>query len=384
MILGASCRAAAFSALRAGLRPHCADYFADRDLALICPVVQIEPLNARREFLAVAESLPQSPWFYTGGFENHPGLVERIGRRHRLWGANAETLGIVRDPTRVAELLRERGIPVPEVRLDPRGLPRDGSWLVKPLRSGGGRDIQPLADDHDRKSTLSSFAPRKNARWYFQERIVGPSFSALYIGDSDGSRLVGVTQQLLGLAGNPFAYRGSIGPWPLDDSRALKLRGLGDALVAASGLVGLFGVDYVLRDGEPWPVEVNPRYTASVEVHELATGRWLLGEHGLACEGGGIPAPAPTPAITSRQCAVAKLVIHAPSEWTAAEIALGHTSWTNPFAPTAIADVPWPGTRFATGDPVMTLIARGESVAECQSRLADQEREWMERLRFAS
>jgi len=35
LILGASCRAAAFSALRAGFRPRCADYFADRDLAAV-------------------------------------------------------------------------------------------------------------------------------------------------------------------------------------------------------------------------------------------------------------------------------------------------------------------------------------------------------------
>jgi predicted ATP-grasp superfamily ATP-dependent carboligase len=384
LILGASCRAAAFSALRAGLRPHCADYFADRDLAAVCPVVRIDPLKARREFLAVAESLPPSPWFYTGGFENHPRLVERIARRHRLWGASAESLRIVRDPARVAEVMRERGIPVPGVRHDPQGLPRDGSWLVKPLRSGGGRDILPLTEDYDGSLTLSPFAPRKNARFYFQQRIIGPSFSALYMGKRQGTRLVGVTQQLLGLAGNPFAYRGSIGPWPIDDSLAVKLRGLGDALVSASGLVGLFGVDYVLRDGEPWPVEVNPRYTASVEVHELATGETLVGEHCRACEGEGVLAPAPTPPVTSLQCAVAKLVIHAPSEWTAPEIALGDGSWTSPSVLTAIADVPWPGTRFDAGDPVMTLIARGESVTECQSRLTGQEREWIECLGFVA
>ena len=73
LIFGASCRAAAFSALRSGLRPRCADYFADRDLAEVCPVVRIDPQSARREFLAFADSLPASPWFYAGGFENHPG-----------------------------------------------------------------------------------------------------------------------------------------------------------------------------------------------------------------------------------------------------------------------------------------------------------------------
>ena len=79
---------------------------------------------------------------------------------------------------------------------------------------------------------------------------------------------------------------------------------------------------------------------------------------------------------------VAKLIMHAPREWIAPEIAAERRFVTDPFAMRSIADVPWPGTRFAPGDPVMTLLAWGENVAECQSRLTDLEREWMERLEF--
>ena len=146
---------------------------------------------------------------------------------------------------------------------------------MKPLRSGGGRDIRPLAPgDYEGLNGC-----------YFQQRIDGPSFSALYIGHAAGARLVGVTHQLLGVVGSPFAYRGSIGPWPIDDSLAAKLRRLGGVVAAAAGLLGWFGIDYVLCDDEPWPVEVNPRYTASIEVHELATGQGLLNEHRVACGG---------------------------------------------------------------------------------------------------
>ena len=42
LILGASTRAAAFSALRAGLAPRCVDFFADRDLAAVCPVERVD------------------------------------------------------------------------------------------------------------------------------------------------------------------------------------------------------------------------------------------------------------------------------------------------------------------------------------------------------
>ena len=249
LIFGASCRAAAFSALRCGIRPRCADYFADRDLAAVCSVERIDPPHAGHQFIALAESLPPSPWFYAGGFENHPEWVAQISRRHRLWGVDAEALRAVRDPVRVAELLHRRGKPAPAVRSNRDGLPRDGTWLVKPLRSAGGRGIEPLTTENDRDWPSC----------YFQERISGPSFSALFIGEHSGARLIGVTRQLIGIAGSPFAYRGNIGPVSIAEDLAAKLRGLGDALSSAFALAGWFGVDYILRDSNPWPVEINPR-----------------------------------------------------------------------------------------------------------------------------
>ncbi len=88
-----------------------------------------------------------------------------------------------------------------------------------------------------------------------------------------GATLAGITRQWVGRPGSEFAYVGSVGPWPVSGSESRRIQALGDTLARAFGLVGLFGVDFVLRDGMPWPVEVNPRYTASVEVLELALGR---------------------------------------------------------------------------------------------------------------
>src|SRR5207249_9264748 len=80
-----------------------------------------------------------------------------------------------------------------------------------------------------------------------------------------------VTRQLVGepwLHAAPFHYCGSIGPLPLSESLWRKFWRIGTVLAKAFRLRGLFGVDCVLRDGIPWPVEVNPRYPASVEVLE--------------------------------------------------------------------------------------------------------------------
>ena len=53
------------------------------------------------------------------------------------------------------------------------------------------------------------------------------------------------------------------------------------------------------------------------------------------------------------------------------------------FGVRSIADIPWPGTCFNAGEPVMTLMAAGADLAECRSRLIRLERMWTERLGIA-
>jgi uncharacterized protein len=370
LILGAVTRAAAYSAVRCGLRPRCADYFADRDLAAICPVVRIDPDKDGDQFVAFADSCPPSPWFYTGGFENRPEWVDRIARRHRLWGMDAATLRAVRDPLRVAEALRQAGMPSPEVRFDCEGLTRDGSWLVKPRKSAGGRGIDPLTAE-DQGCSESH---------YVQRRIDGPSFSALFVGDRSRARLIGITRQVIGIAGAPFLYRGSIGPLPIDGHLGSQLKSLGDRLVSVFGLVGWFGMDYILHDGVPWPVEINPRYTASLEIHELTSGRSLLAMHRQACEGHAIPDKLPAGADPHRRGMIAKLILYADRRLIAPEIVADDNEPDGPFAVRSIADIPCPETCIERGDPVMTILAAGEDLTSCQENLGRLEQKWRRRL----
>jgi uncharacterized protein len=306
--------------------------------------------------------------------ENHPELVERISRRHRLWGIGADELRKIRDPCAVAEALGAAGFPVPEVRDDPGGLPRDGSWLVKPRASGGGIGIAPLVGQEIAD-------PRAN---YYQRRIEGPSFSALFIGGRDRARLVGVARQWVGdVPGRPFAYRGGIAPWNPGPAPAARLAELGDWLASAFGLVGWFGVDYVLHDGLPWPVEVNPRYTASVELHELATGQSLLPEHRTACEGLGGPTGEPPARPKRRSRTAAKWIVYAPHRLIVPEIETDIPAADGPDAFAAVVDIPAPGGSIESGEPVMTLLARDSDAGACRARLTRLRRSWSMRLGFS-
>ena len=140
LIVGASVRTAAFSALRAGIRPVCADLFGDQDLRACCPAERLAPGTYPRGFLDLP-ALDGYPgyWMYTGGLENHPEVVWGISQRRPLCGNPAEVLEQVRNPFRIASCLKNAGIPCPEVRMAGPG--STGKWLCKPLAGAGGRGI---------------------------------------------------------------------------------------------------------------------------------------------------------------------------------------------------------------------------------------------------
>jgi predicted ATP-grasp superfamily ATP-dependent carboligase len=371
LILGASARAAAYSALRAGLRPVCADLFADRDLTAVCPASLVPRARYPGGFARIAAQAPACPWLYTGALENHPDLIDRIARGRVLWGNGGAGLRAVRDPIAVAAALRRAGLTAPDVRSDPEGLPRDGSWLVKPLASAGGQGIHPLG--------RTTGPPKRPS--YYQERVAGPSLSAVFVGRRDGAALAGVTRQWVGRPGAPFAYVGSVGPWTVPAEVEARVEAVGRVLASSFGLVGLFGIDFIRRGGYPWPVEVNPRYAASVEVLELALGRSLLAEHRRACD----PEVEVrvNPAVAGREGrppVVGKLIVFAVEPCRFPDRCEWHPHSDDPFAIPRLGDVPQPGTRFEAGEPVLTLFAAGANAGECRDHLARETARWHWRL----
>src|SRR5262249_54766323 len=126
---------------------------------------------------------------------------------------------------------------------------------------------------------LDVAASPSSAPVFYQEFIDGLSLAAIFCAHGARARLLGITRQLHGKPSAPFAYVGSIGPWPVSSGVRARVAEVGEVLAASFCLAGLFGVDLILRGEVPWPVEVNPRYTASVEVLELALRRSFLSEH---------------------------------------------------------------------------------------------------------
>jgi uncharacterized protein len=357
ILLGASTRAAAMSARRAGWSPWCADLFADADLQGIASVRLVTMAGYPRGLLDALAEAPQAPVIYTGALENRPDLVARIDRP--LWGNSPNVLRAVRAPERWTQCLQARGLPCPGNAEEPK---TTGRWLLKPRKSAGGFGIQVYAGQ--------PFNPRTH---FLQEPIDGQPSSAIFLGHNDDAILLGVTHQLVGvpwLNTRGFHYAGNIGPLPLDPTTRSRWQDVGQALTEAFSLRGLFGVDAILRDGVPWPVEINPRYTASVELLERCYQEPLLTLHRAVFEQMPLPLfrmPTP-PTICGKAILYARQSFSFPADgpWLAA-LADGVVLDTAEHA-----DIPHAGAIIERGRPVLTLFAAAPTVAECERKLQEK------------
>ena len=380
-IAGASARAAAQSAVRAGYSVTAADLFGDRDLVAIAEthVVDRYPDALR----AIADRVPPMDWMYTGGLENYPELVDAISSRHRLLGNSGAVLQPARDPWEWESILRQAGLPFPGPR---RQLPSAsaGRWLLKPLASSGGGRIRELRNEVsviDRARELAEFScsevhastrsglPPVPEGWYCQPWIRGRSLSAAYVAADGRATLLCVTRQLVGskwAGSRGFEYVGSVGPLRLPPQLQPIYEAIGSLFAERWGLQGLFGVDTILAGKEIWTIEVNPRYPASIEVWERATGASAVAWHRAACSGRSVDVKA----LPQASRLVGKAIVNAPRDVTidaATDARLMHLA--QPGLTPGLADLPHIGQTIATGAPVLTVFAEGEDYEATYRRL---------------
>lgn len=333
-------RAAAYSALRGGWSPFGIDLFCDTDLRAVAPCLRIT--DYPHQIGALMRHAPPGPWAFTGGLENEPDLIREWSLQRPLFGATPDAVATVRDPFWLS-----RHLPTPPTLKT--AVRYSEGWLLKAMRGSGGRGVrvwrgEPVPPDH-----------------YLQQFVPGPSMAGVFV---DG-RLFGVTRQLVGdplFHARRFGYCGSIGPLPLTQSQRDWWNAVGLILAKKAGLNGVFGVDAIDGPDGLTAVEVNPRYTASVEVLELATGRAAF---------------SPEQVVGLRQVPeyIGKAVWYAP---TAFQFPFDLRTTPAPWSVPEFGDVPALGETMIAGHPVITLYASGPTESDCRAALEDRAR------RFAS
>ncbi len=144
---------------------------------------------------------------------------------------------------------------------------------------------------------------------------------------------------------------------------------MGDLLAGEFDLVGLVGVDLIMTPDGLNVLEVNPRYTASVEVLEWATGMQSLRHHVEACREGRLPSPAEWAGNVSRRVC-GKAILYAQRRVVVRDdlTQFGLTQRLADGWPT-VADVPSGGAVIEPGRPALTVLAAGPALGAVEAAL---------------
>jgi hypothetical protein len=284
---------------------------------------------------------------YLGMFSGHQAAFE-----HKPWVESAVgELGIARvEWTYVSD--------------DDRGevtrMLRDGPVVLRRSRTNGGVGLVRVDDDSDlytqwpdEDEAFVSAAP-------FLRDAVPVNVGAVVW--HDGVTVHPASVQLIGIPGctsRPFGYCGN------DFGAA---RDLGEPAIAtiesavqriggwlrARGYVGAYGVDFLVKDGVPRFIEVNPRFQGSTHLScqiSIEMGEsCILTEHIAACLGMDAPVAPPLRELVSAVGARAHVVVHHDAPWSASLDAVPLVQAANECGRLRRADVlTHPGLRAEPG-----------------------------------
>lgn len=366
LLAGLSTRAAAASAARAGFDVIAIDAFGDRDQHPAVRALSIaRDLGGRPTATSMARAAREvgcDAVAYLSPFENHPGAVATLASGRALLGNPPDVLRRVRDPLLLAEAFGRHGLAAPQVRVSrsnhshvvdsPNG---PTEWLVKPLRSGGGQNVRFWRPVKGRPAS-----PPEGA--YLQEFIDGTPGSVVFMSGAGRAVPIAITRQLIGDAAfgaSGFRYCGSL----LASAGPVGAERLAAAVTEEFGLVGLNTVDFIARDGVPYPTEVNPRWSGSMEVVEQVVEVPLFQLHTKLCMSGEPPPVFLSWRRTPRGPVVGKAIVFARHD-----VVVGDSQrWLDD---PAVGDVPHPGERIAPGRPVCSVFGEGRDEPACRLALA--------------
>jgi predicted ATP-grasp superfamily ATP-dependent carboligase len=325
--------------------------------------------------------------------ENRPDFIQRRIDQGMLCGVTGDMLRQLRSLESWQRWASESRIGWPTTvqdLSDPRlDSVRSESWMLKPVGRAGGVYIRAIASlerlDHvanlglDPGSTTSSLTSNL---WYLQEYVPGISIGVSYCTGSNGNtqsseppktRIVGIARSILSEeldAPLPWIYRGSLAPYAVSPSVLASLERFATTVAQSTGIRGLWQADFqVDPKGQLWLLEINPRWSASMELHEILQGYSWITEHvRILCNGAskGVPSPG-SPAGQQ----VAKGIVYAPHgmHLSVAQVdRLWRSGWHGTLreletAEFCLADIPQSdplGVDFAEGMPIVTVLVTGE------------------------
>jgi hypothetical protein len=339
LVAGFATRHVAQSASAAGFEVYAVDHFCDRDLSFYT--------RASMRFDELGDLLP---------------AVEEMIQRHApevivatsgaellpfrdLCGTPPEKVQRFMDKLTTHQFFDDLRIRTP-LLLTPGTFPA----MLKPRCGSGGWRNRVVRSAGDQEAWRAEFG---DIAALTEEVVSGTPCSVCCL--SDGSRAVGLAtnrQVLRGSGGASYGFCGSVTPF-LEHLPDDLIR-VAERIAAASGCVGTLGIDFIAGD-ELYAIEINPRFQATLDTVEMATGINLFSAHLAACRGH-LPARRPSfMQVATRRILFADRDITVTAD-------LSRLSQV-------VADIPWPGTEFEDGQAVISVYGWGNTEAEADSLL---------------
>lgn len=332
IIAGASVRSLAQSAITAGLKPICIDLFCDSDLRQLVSDAGLPASNVRliSDFNQLESSLSdidqRIPLVPVGGLEFFGEELDRIRSERPVFAIASNVISELRNPQILFPLLRDAGLPVPDFHCgltfhsgstSHSGSAEDrrcekppsnlaGNWLKKDSLSSGGHAVSRISVSRISGPDLQHTASRLKPSEYLQQEVQGIPCSATFLAaESQAPMLLGCAIQLCAepaLNATGFQFCGNAGPVQFCDTTTKQLMAIARCLCKRWPMKGVFGIDFIWNDGQISVIEINPRLTASHEIHEDSTpsDRSHLLQHCFTFQSPTVNKPR-SPKLTSRE-----------------------------------------------------------------------------------
>ena len=314
LVSGFNARPIAKAAIEAGYDIGTVDYFGDMDLlklSMNCfSVLRQKPGQTLHRplyripaeylyFLSEIMSDEQDDFdgiLLGSAFDRFPDLIDKFDKLGpRMFANKPEKFALIRDRMKLQKLAEQAGFEIPETKFvkSYEELIEVANNFSYPLVTrgdggGGGFGIRLWENIDDLKLHFMENFEEEDTGVWVQEHIYGTDASSSVICSKDLVQIISINRQLIGdkNLGSPgdFSYCGNI--VPLGDKSFNQNKELQMALLESIrnlfkkvDLIGTNGIDFVIKNGKVYFMEINPRFQGSIECVQYATGYNLVKLH---------------------------------------------------------------------------------------------------------
>ena len=355
LVAGFATRHVAASAHRAGYTVYAVDHFCDSDLYSYVQDADIflECADLERIVTFACTKWNIDGILVTSGAETL--LVDTVP----VFGSHTECAARFCDKQQTQYFFEMSGIPTPK-QIDPTSLVSlqpGKQYILKPHQGAGGWRNKTVTNQSDIDEWIEKF----QAPYILQEYVSGIPASVCCVTTGMEARAIAVNIQIMRDDPEvPFGFSGSCTPFV--DPCVEQMIQLAEKAALASGCIGIIGVDFVVGD-EIWAIEINPRFQATLETVERATGVNLVQAHIDACNG---VISAAIPKIPQYHQTSIRRILFAEKNF----IWPSHFTAMNPLDDLMrFSDIPHPGTVFEPGHAVISVYGTGVDLAAAERDL---------------